>query len=1133
MARLVALAVVVAAAASCQIFGLTAPRCDHRNGDAQHACAPDEFCTADDVCAKQGALGSCAPSPAPATRAVHVSAIGDGTVRGVVAMDDDLFGTKAAIIADVHGCNSDAIVPGCAGQDDNPSGTQALGALGLKDPSLTATVLTEKSIRFPAPRDFDEGAGFSFEAVLKTPPRAPALQQSGALSAIVSMASQPDGPAGGVDGFILGVDAVDQLVLQVGGVAVQLTQALPQGAPQPTNLGAIWHHVLCTVDAPALIGGAQDAVLCAIDGKLAPPATPGTAAIASTHTLVVGGVEERDDVNGATIAVARVWSQGRPEPGLRTIDREDALLDEARARLMRYVGVQLADVAAPRFLVTNLAGFPRAEPIGPVGNTHFELVDESWPRVAESAKGATGLLLEPDRRNRLDAHVIGCVGAAVNDGAISPDGRADACNWPAALDGSPSVLQPSVVTAVTLNGGRGKDFAAGTAFVLTGFVRMPKDTPDDGAELHFLVDGATGGGFQINSDCDLARVNGVPQLVGAEQKGCTVVQGFGDWFELIARMTASGDQLTATIKAHGDVWSPQLEIGVDPTTPISFDPGNTQIGGGGGGERVEDFIILDAPDLATATSTAMRATVVSDGTLLSMSPLVVSDDAGFTDHFAVVQALGDTDTISFEPRLELTENATSVVLGGDVAFIPGQPVTLGADLGTPIDPCRRCADIPAVGASLPAAEQWEHIGLLGGEEAGILLNAEVLTDGTEPLPLALDITASAPAPGCLEGASPDVALVACAQGACPEASQVSWSGKAKLGAGPSLDERAIAGKFTAKVSPAKKLDDHEIYFEVRFATSAVSGAIFALNDERGSPFVRVLNQNGNPVVDDGHGNSLLDLRTRAGAWANADEWNQLSCWIGLQPRCVWNADAPVDGDAPIALSGEKLGSVTVGGDGASLVSFARTWVEPATAKSLIDRLVGARVAASFGLPSQERRAAFDVVEARALPSTITKKGVTFAVGGHWPRIIDDHGAVYLADDGEGLTITTRDLTTFVSTTAELAFANTPSGALLTLDTAKSTPAADREELSLVRTGSELAVEHSFRGQTLPVLPLDRVDGSALFFGARGPVMTVQGLASKPSLGLAVAPAAITPLTVATIANTGDRIELRHVRLGTR
>src|SRR5581483_5342162 len=126
-----------------------------------------------------------------------------------------------------------------------------------------------------------------------------------------------------------------------------------------------------------------------------------------------------------------------------------------------------------------------------------------------------------------------------------------------------------------------------------------------------------------------------------------------------------------------------------------------------------------------------------------------------------------------------------------------------ADLGVPIDPCRGCTSTPAPQLSLPAPEQWDHVGLNGAQEPGLLVDAEVLTQGTEPVPLALDITTDAPAPGCLEGASPDVALVACAQGACPERSPVTWGGHASPVAGPSVGELAVDGSFVTKLGAPK------------------------------------------------------------------------------------------------------------------------------------------------------------------------------------------------------------------------------------------------------------------------------------------------------------------------------------------
>src|SRR6185436_19242183 len=117
----------------------------------------------------------------------------------------------------------------------------------------------------------------------------------------------------------------------------------------------------------------------------------------------------------------------------------------------------------------------------------------------------------------------------------------------------------------------------------------------------------------------------------------------------------------------------------------------------------------------------------------------------------------------------------------------------------------------------------------------------------------------------------------------------------------------------------------------------------------------------------------------------------------------------------IDVSGAPLKSAVVG-VGAQAVAFARVWLVDAQKTRVdINRIVGARVANSYGLIVAPRRAGFDIVERRQTQATIEREGDSFLVGPHWPRLVEDGtSVVYVADGGaagdEGLEVNSRDLT---------------------------------------------------------------------------------------------------------------------------
>ncbi len=1069
-----ALALVVAAAAlgpGCQLFG-ERPRCDPENDRSVQACPADQFCAPDGFCAPKRQLDACAPAAVPASRPLHLGV----AAAGVQAMGDTIGdGVSVLVVGDAHLCN--AVARGCPGQSANPAGAQPLGAVtGVSGFAGVSTRLELEDLHFPVGGAFTDGV--TVEAVFRSSAQAP-----GATLPIASMVD-------GSDGWIL-EEAVDGSVVLVAGRA-RATLA----APSP----ATWHHVLCTVDAAAVgaAGFPADAVLCAVDGAVASPAEDigGRRTLAAPHDLVVGAVPD-DALSAVEVAVVRVWPTARPYDAGDALARIDALVDDERARVFRYLGlvVDVPDDGAPRFRSTNSGNTVRALRVNNALADAFELVPAGWPRLAHSADGTQGgVLLEPTRENRLDPGVAGCTAGATST-SPSLSGRLDACVY----DVATPVELPLSHVSQRHGPDAQPDFGPGSAFVFSAFLHTGTHV---GASLAIEVEGA-GAPFN-DGDCTIVDDSVLGPVRSAGSDGDCSIEVFDDgWVRMVDRFIANAIEISVHVHAKGEIWSPQLELGNDPSTPLSR-----------ARTRKADEIVIDAPGLADATSTALRATVLTDGVELSMSPLLVAADADHTDHTAkLVVAPAAPGTIA--PRLVVTEQARQEVSAGTFAFTQGQSARFGGDLGPQVDACDGCLG-GTLAATLPASEQWEEVGLVGAGEPGLLVNADVVTSGSAPLPLALDIVTGPPQSGCLDGERPDVALVACKQGACSEDAPVVWTGpkNPSVKVGPSIDESGVAGLWSTNLgTDARSVD--ELYLEARFEPDGSDGDVVALSDGA-HVFLRVEADHGDLVVSDNFREAL-----RAPSTLHAGEWTQLSCWLGLQSRCVVNAGDPQD-IGVVVVTGHTLKAVAVGG-GAAHTAFFRLWHElPQKPKVEIDRSLGARVAASFGLIAAPRRAPFDVLESRTGAGIVERNGEKLKVGPHWPRLVDEGGgAVYAADAGEGIAFVTRDLTDAERVSLDMSFSKAPAGPLVELDN-------DTETLSFVKNGTELDVHHD--GDATVVL--NGLDPNGVSFGARGNLVVLERLGG-PAIAVTAQPLSDQPMTRAVVGGGASPLRLRSLRVGTR
>lgn len=1012
-------------AAACQILSCEPPRC--ALGDVVGACAEDEVCGSDGFC-RPAQPSICASAPrVEVTRTMSMDIVDDGL--GVEAMGDELFGrVPAAFVADVRGCSDEGGRPNCPeGVARNPAVVQPLGALSAAG-ATAFTPLVQRNVLVLPHDPIDLSQGFAFEALFRTP-------TSGATTRVASMIDgDPDTSSGWHLSVIDGIS-----VLAVADVVVGLAG----------RSDATWMHVLCTVDARvARSERDDDDVICAVDGRLAfLPAVAIDAPLgrglgSGNAPLVLGAREVTGPVEGdAATAVVRIWPgdvYAAAQIAGGTLARSDALVYEARRRLSRYVGLRISVPANElRFLLTNLdVRLPRAQPVEHGGLRRHELVGGGWPRVTHTAQGLPGLLLEPDRFDLLEGAFATCSGKRT-----VLLGRPDACP-----------LTTTLVKDVAVDRATGTALTAEQPLVFSVFSDGP---------LELTVDGRT--------VCTNA----------ANFEGC-VLEPWEDAQRLVYRFlvpdpAALPIAVTLRSGAGANIWSPQLEAGADPTTPMNMLTRDNNDVLTPIGLRLGDKVLLTGVGLAAGSRTSLRAKVASDGSSIFMSPVLVGDGGARLGRSVELQ-VGAADDEEIKTRVFVSEDEATLEFAdaNTFSFSGGVPVRVGVDVGEPLAGCPDCAVTP-LQLDLAAPAQWDFVGFFGLDqgEPGIVVEADVATQGLEPLPIELLIDVAAPGVGCAEGQPADISLVACASGACSESDSQIWQGEATASEpGPSLDELAVAGAFEL---PLPDLVVDALLVEVRLRTSAAGGSIFSLIDAEGVAVLEVSDEDGDAVLASGSGTAIIP-----GAWANDDEWTQLTCWVGARLRCAVNAGVPALLEGELGVAGRVIARARVG-EGAAAVAFARAWLLSSQLGPVDEeRIADARTAASFGFQASLRRGPFTIVELRPSATTVERDGATLTVGAHWPRVLDQDGPVYLANADEGLRVAASEVASGLGLGFTLAasFSNVGDGRFLAIVDERGPPVeafsafSDLGRLRFTMAGSDgpLAINDSaaFDGHELLV-----------------------------------------------------------------
>ncbi|OGQ10901.1 MAG: hypothetical protein A2138_01365 [Deltaproteobacteria bacterium RBG_16_71_12] len=944
------LPLLAATAAGCQLCGLEPARCLPPT-DTFGACGPDDYCAADGYCRpvpRAPVSGECAQQGEEVgERALHLE-VENG---GAAAMGDPL-GAALPVVS----CGSDAIA--CGMDAIGAASDEAFVPVSLRaadDPGTTAVLDTVAFRSAQAPLDIADG--FAVEVVFRTP-------SVPGSAPIVAMSD-------GVSGWELGTDGSGYLGFAVG------DQVLALSLPTLRT----WHHVLCLVNTPSLLaGGDDDDLLCVLDGALVQARFSGpSASPLFDGPLSLGAYADGVAAADAAVAELRLWP-GDPFTGIDTSSaRQDALVDTANRRLASFHGMTVTSSSSSwriARLGLDFAGDNvKLQPLRRADSTRFETVPARWPRTAVGPDRA-GLLVErfvQDLADPLSAP-LGCYAAA--PAGVRVPGPGDA------------------VGACEL-----------TAFSVAGSVVASASFVPEQDDLTFsaFVDPSTEATLVIG-DTSCAVVDGELDDSGRGTGECELVRDFADgWSRLIARADRPPERAPYAATFTGTVWSPQIEIGPDATTPfvvpIVQDEALTLRG-----IRIPDLISLERLGLTRGDSTSVTATVVPRGDL-DLGSITLSESVDFVRNLI----------------LDVEEVAPGVPAGGGTLQDPygaiemrGQaldwngtaPLKFGVDLGTPV---ARCGDEcnAGVGTGNTASPgQWEVLKIGGSGAPFVLTDVDVHTRGTPPLDIAFELHAEVAPTGCMLGRYPDIALVGCATGACAEGttSHVVWQGDVlDTQPGPGLGETAISGSLTAE---NLDLPVEALYLEVRFLPAG-DGVVLAL-DEQSTPFVSVVVLDGVLYLERGDVRApflVLNPDTESDEvlipYTVVDgTWVQASCWVGADTVCGTNlAFVEQTGATPLAST---INRARVG-EAAAAVAFARVWAQAADTPSIdIIRLTTERTATSFGLGMRPRRSPTVVFEGRRTETTTSHDGATFKVGPSWPRVelIDDAPA-YVSDVDAG------------------------------------------------------------------------------------------------------------------------------------
>lgn len=943
---------LLAAAAGCQLCGLEPARCVPPLDDFG-ACGPDDYCAADGYCRpvpRAELRGECSEAGATVgERELHLT-FGNG---GAEAMGDLLGGALPAL-----SCGSDALA--CGMEAVGTPSLEAFVPVSLRaadDPGTTAVLDTVAFRTAQAP--LDVGGGFALEVVFRTP-------STRTTTPIVAMSD-------GVTGWELGTDPSGYLGFAVG------DQVLALSLPTLRT----WHHVLCVVNTPSLLvdGGDDDDLLCVLDGALVQARFSGpTASPLFGGPLSVGAYDDGTTYADAAVAELRLWP-GDPFAGIPTSSaRQDALVDAANQRLAAFHGMALSASSttlriARLGLDVNGANL-KLQPLTRVGVTRFEAVPARWPRTAIAAE-LPGLLVERFGQDLVDPAraPLGCYGEIPTGSPVEgPGGALGACSFT-------------------------------TPYSVAGSVAATPEFVPEQDDLTFSVfverDGEATIGLGATS-CSVAA--GALDDSGQGTGECRLERDFADgYLRLVARADRppAGAPYSATFT--GTVWSPQIEIGPDASTPFAVPivQGDALLPSG---YRIPDAVSLERLGLTRGDSTSVAVRVVPRGDL-DLGSITLSESVDFVRN--LILDIEETSPGVASGGGTLKGPYTDVVMRGqDLEWDGAEPLVFGVDLGTPVERCgARCNAGVGVG-NIESPGQWEVLKIRGFGAPFVLTDVDVYTRGTPPLEVALELHPEVAPTGCMLGRYPDIAMVGCPNGACTEGtvSHVVWQGDVVATApGPGLGDTAVTGRLTAE---HLTIPVDALYFEVRFLPAG-DGTVLAL-DQRAGTFLSVVVQDGVLSLDrDGQQapfvvfNPDLDAADSLIPYAVVDgTWVQASCWVGSDTVCAANlafveqrAGEPLDTTITRAHVGEA----------AAAVAFARVWAQPAETPSIdIIRLTSERIATSFGLGMRERRSPTVVVEGRRLAATTTHDGVSFTVGPSWPRVeLVDGAPAYLSDVDRG------------------------------------------------------------------------------------------------------------------------------------
>jgi hypothetical protein len=927
-------------AAGCHIFGLTEVPCSNEN--AVQECLPEEVCF-DGACHPRLEAEPACVAPAPASREVRAARIGVAARRGVEAMGTKLFGLEQDALL-VFDC-----APACSTLSDAVPRERAplagdVGAAGLANGRRD--VVSGARV--------DTSAPYAFELVFRAP------TQQGRIAATTGAGTTER------NGWVVGTGLFDgryRTGVDIGGNLALLAEASE----------GVWSYVLCVVD-PARIAALDPAgFLCTADGLMAfePEVVLGyTPAPASTR-LTLGGAP-----NDGAVAFIRTWSGRPPDLPSEAGAAHAAVLEEARRRLLRYVGVEIE--AAGAILASNSGSIPRVLELPAFGAAppSLALVGGSWPRIAE-VDGEEGILFEEGTTNLL-GNLQPCRARV-----LGPTGKEDACALGEAMD-------------IAVNLERGAPFTFSTL--------VQKSAHD----VVVSFEGQGAGLARNEIQCDLTGVGDCRDAGGAVTPAAFRVDDLGAWERHVlgfANLSFRVERVRiAQRSADAAVWAPQLEDGLEASSPIPFFVATAKAFTTA---RVVDALILDGVGLGVTSELSLEARILRGDS--AVAPVTVLSDEAADDGLLELTASFGGDGADLGAVVGRVEG---VAVGGTAAGISAPPVTIVGHVGAPVVPCASCEQLGTVSAGRLQAELVVFAG-----KGAVVEHAAVSARGAPPAPTALGLrVATPPLVPCVDGAEPLFTFAVCARGPCESGAVKTRWDTAEDGAGlaasvvegPFPGDLAAAGRFTADLHGEPFFGT--LYAEVRFETPPAGergpggsgGDILQIVDADGPRarfFLEERDDGGFTLVVSAGGPE------RVVATLGPSEWNQVACLFDAPLRCSLNL-------GPVLTFGEieapriaPLVSAAVGG-GALVASAHGAFVERPRDPEAAAAVLSTRALESFGLLLEARRAAVIAEESRGEQAfiSITQRDGSLAlrrVGAHWPRVEDARGLLEYAVEPGG------------------------------------------------------------------------------------------------------------------------------------